>query len=196
MRRGLRVAVVAVLLILIVPIATTSATSSSVRFATFNASLNRNAAGQALTDLSTPGNAQAAADSARRAVALDPESAVALLNLAFAYQNGGRIDDAATGFKRVLELDPGNVKALVGLAETQYRQGSREQAFASYQRAAAAAPTFASVQTELGIVALELNRPDVAADVANGQYPATRNTVAITDEEYSLFLEHLPEGER
>jgi Endonuclease/Exonuclease/phosphatase family len=30
-----------------------------VRFATFNASLNRNAAGQALIDLSTPGNAQA-----------------------------------------------------------------------------------------------------------------------------------------
>src|SRR5829696_1276294 len=31
-----------------------------VRFATFNASLNRNAAGQLVTDLSTPGNAQAA----------------------------------------------------------------------------------------------------------------------------------------
>jgi len=32
---------------------------TAVRFATFNASLNRNAAGQALIDLSTPGNAQA-----------------------------------------------------------------------------------------------------------------------------------------
>src|SRR5688572_15210151 len=31
-----------------------------VRFATFNASLNRNFAGQLITDLSTPGNAQAA----------------------------------------------------------------------------------------------------------------------------------------
>ncbi len=61
MRRGLRVAAVAMLLILIVPIATTSARSGSVRFATFNASLNRNAAGQALIDLSAPGNAQAAA---------------------------------------------------------------------------------------------------------------------------------------
>ncbi len=61
MRRGLRIAAVAALLILIVPIATTNATSGSVRFATFNASLNRNAAGQALTDLSAPGNAQAAA---------------------------------------------------------------------------------------------------------------------------------------
>ena len=33
----------------------------SVRFATFNASLNRNTAGQALADLSAPGNAQASA---------------------------------------------------------------------------------------------------------------------------------------
>ena len=34
---------------------------AQVRFATFNASLNRNAPGQLVTDLSTPGNAQAAA---------------------------------------------------------------------------------------------------------------------------------------
>ncbi len=41
--------------------APTAATASSpvTRFATFNASLNRGAAGQALTDLSAPGNAQA-----------------------------------------------------------------------------------------------------------------------------------------
>ena len=35
--------------------------SDEVRFATFNASLNRNSAGQALADLSAPGNAQASA---------------------------------------------------------------------------------------------------------------------------------------
>jgi len=59
MRRALRFAAVAVLLVLIAPTAATTAGSGSVRFATFNASLNRNTAGQALTDLSTPGNAQA-----------------------------------------------------------------------------------------------------------------------------------------
>ncbi len=37
-----------------------AADPGSVRFATFNASLNRSAAGQLITDLSTPGNAQAA----------------------------------------------------------------------------------------------------------------------------------------
>jgi Endonuclease/Exonuclease/phosphatase family len=39
--------------------ATVSGAAATTRFATFNASLNRNAAGQALTDLSTSGNAQA-----------------------------------------------------------------------------------------------------------------------------------------
>jgi hypothetical protein len=39
--------------------AATLATNDRVRFATFNASLNRGAAGQALADLSVPGNAQA-----------------------------------------------------------------------------------------------------------------------------------------
>jgi hypothetical protein len=39
----------------------TAAPSSDVRFATFNASLNRNFAGQLVTDLSTPNNAQAKA---------------------------------------------------------------------------------------------------------------------------------------
>jgi len=39
--------------------AAATGTSGSVRFATFNASLNRNAAGQALAHLSAPGNAQA-----------------------------------------------------------------------------------------------------------------------------------------
>ena len=40
--------------------ATATATANTVRFQTFNASLNRAAAGQLVTDLSTPNNAQAA----------------------------------------------------------------------------------------------------------------------------------------
>ena len=59
MRRSLRLTIAALLLIAFAPAAVTSATSGTVRFATFNASLNRGAAGQALTDLSAPGNAQA-----------------------------------------------------------------------------------------------------------------------------------------
>ena len=45
--------------LVVAPVAT--ATNDTTRFATFNASLNRSSAGQALADLSAPGNAQAAA---------------------------------------------------------------------------------------------------------------------------------------
>ena len=62
MRRSLRLTIAALLLIAFAPAALTNAASpSTVRFATFNASLNRNAPGRALADLSSPGNAQAAA---------------------------------------------------------------------------------------------------------------------------------------
>jgi 3-phytase len=44
---------------LVAPPAVGAKSATVVRFATFNASLNRSAAGQALTDLSSPGNAQA-----------------------------------------------------------------------------------------------------------------------------------------
>ena len=52
------VLVATLLLALLLP-ASAGAKSQTVRFATFNASLNRNNAGQALADLSSPGNAQA-----------------------------------------------------------------------------------------------------------------------------------------
>jgi hypothetical protein len=48
-------------LVLIAPPVEAGGQPEPVRFATFNASLNRNFAGQALADLSAPGNAQASA---------------------------------------------------------------------------------------------------------------------------------------
>lgn len=51
-------AMVLLFVLALLPLAA-SATSGTVRFATFNASLNRNFAGQALADMSVPGNAQA-----------------------------------------------------------------------------------------------------------------------------------------
>jgi hypothetical protein len=54
------VSLLAVLAVLLAAAPTAAAANSEVRFATFNASLNRNFAGQLVTDLSTPNNAQAA----------------------------------------------------------------------------------------------------------------------------------------
>jgi choline-sulfatase len=107
------------------------------------------------------GNAIAAG---RRAVELNPESAVAVLDLAFAFQAADRASEATTGFERVLELDPENLKALVNLAEIRAKRGEREKALDLYQRAAAVAPRFALVQVNRGSLALELNRLDVAEE--------------------------------
>ena len=57
---ALALTLLATLVIVARPV-TASGPPEPVRFATFNASLNRSSAGQALSDLSSPGNAQAAA---------------------------------------------------------------------------------------------------------------------------------------
>ena len=85
----------------------------------------------------------------KRAVALDPESAIAVMDLAFAFQAAGRRDEAATGFERVLSLDPENLKALLNLGEIHHARGDREKAFELYQRAVAAAPRLARAQIAL-----------------------------------------------
>jgi choline-sulfatase len=100
--------------------------------------------------------------SAKRAVGLDPESPVAVLDLALAFQAAGHSDDAATGFERVLALDPGNLKALLNLGAIHQARGERDQAFDLFQRAVTAAPRFAQAQIALGGLALEMNRIAVA----------------------------------
>jgi arylsulfatase A-like enzyme/Tfp pilus assembly protein PilF len=99
---------------------------------------------------------------AKRAVALDPESTIAVLDLAFAFQSAGKTDEAATGFERVLALDPDNIKALLSLGDIAHARGDRERAFDLYQRAVTAAPKFARAHISLGSAAIELNRLAVA----------------------------------
>ncbi len=55
------------------------------------------------------------------------EYAIAVLDLALAYQAAGRIDEAIAGFERTLELLPENVKALLNLAEIHYARGERRE---------------------------------------------------------------------
>jgi choline-sulfatase len=107
---------------------------------------------------------ESAIRAAKRAVALDSQSAVAVINLAFAFHAAGRPDEAAAGFERVLSLDPENLKALLVLGEIHQARGDREKAFALYQRAVAAAPRLARARISLGSVALELKKLDVAED--------------------------------
>ena len=105
---------------------------------------------------------EGALKSARRAVALDPESTVAVLDLALAFLASGRPDEAATGFERVLALDPDNLKALLNLGEIALSRGEHQKAFEFFRRATVVAPKFAQAYVSLGGSALAMNRLSVA----------------------------------
>jgi arylsulfatase A-like enzyme/Tfp pilus assembly protein PilF len=107
-------------------------------------------------------NYDAAIAADRRVLELNPNYAIAVLDLALAYQAAGRTDEAIAGFQRTLELLPENVKALLNLAEIHYTRGERQKAFDYYQRAAKVVPRLALVQVNLGTLAMEMNRLDVA----------------------------------
>ena len=134
-------------------------------------------------------DAQAAIKAAKRAVALDPESVVAVLDLAFAFQAAGQPGEAATGFERVLALDPENLKALLNLGQIAHVRGEREKAFEFYQRAVAVAPHFARARIGLGSVALELNRLGVAEEALKqavalgGTYPDLHFNLGVMAEQ-------------
>ena len=107
-------------------------------------------------------NYEAAIAAGRRVLELNPHYAVAVLDLALSYQAAGRIDEAIAGFERTLELLPDNVKALLSLAEIHYARGDRQKAFDYYQHAARVVPTLWLAHMNLGTLALEMKRYDLA----------------------------------
>jgi choline-sulfatase len=124
-------------------------------------------------------NYDAAIAADRRVLELNPNYAIAVLDLALACQAAGRTDEAIAGFQRTLELLPENVKALLNLAEIHYTRGERQEAFDYYQRAAKVVPRLPLVQVNIGILAMEMNRLDVAE-------AALREGVKLGDSRASL----------
>ena len=124
-------------------------------------------------------NYEAAIAADRRVLELNPNYAIAVLDLALAHQAAGRTDEAIAGFQRTLELLPENVKALLNLAEIHYTRGERQKAFDYYQRAAKAVPRLPLVHVNLGTLAMEMNRLDVAE-------AALREAVKLGDSRASL----------
>jgi choline-sulfatase len=107
-------------------------------------------------------NYDAAIAADRRVLELNPNYAIAVLNLALAYQAAGRTDEAIASFHHTLELLPENVKALLSLAEIHYARGKRQTALEYYERAAKVVPQLALVQANIGTLAMEMSRLDLA----------------------------------
>jgi tetratricopeptide (TPR) repeat protein len=126
-------------------------------------------------------NFEAAIAAGRRVLELNPRDAIAMLDLALAYQGAGRMDEAIAGLERTLELLPENVKALLNLGEIHYARGERQKAFDYYQRAAKAVPRLPLVHVNLGTLAMEMNRLDVAEG-------ALREALALGDKRPTLHF--------
>ncbi len=78
---------------------------------------------------------QPAIEEFQRALAEDPDNAWILANLAAAYLQAGRIEDAEASCQRALEFDPGNWLAHYNLGSYHARQGQKDAAIDELQQA-------------------------------------------------------------
>jgi choline-sulfatase len=134
-------------------------------------------------------NYDAAIAADRRVLELNPNYAIAVLDLALAYQAAGRTDEAIGSFQRTLELLPENVKALLNLAEIHYKRGERQKALEYYQRAEKVVPRLALVQANIGTLAMEMGRLDLAetalreAERLGGSRPSLHYNLGVIAEQ-------------
>ncbi len=106
----------------------------------------------------------------QRAIALEPQNAVALMSASSLAASLGRFDDAVALGRRAVELDPLSVVAHISLGMRAYYAGQQELAIASYQKALELNPGDPSAHYLLSLVYLAQGRPQQAlAEV--GQQP-------------------------
>lgn len=94
-----------------------------------------------------------AADIFRRAVAEDPTSVTAHLNLGAALLQLGQNVEAETALREALRLEPGNGKALFNLALIAWNDGRKDEARQAFQDVLAADP--ANAEARLALARLE-----------------------------------------
>lgn len=115
---------------------------------------NRNALFGLATILNRLARHAEAAPHARRLLKAMPESAAALTLDADAQGPLGNVAGAIAQYRHALRLDAGYVPALKGLADILYRQGRLDEAREAVERAAARAPTDATILALAGTIHL------------------------------------------
>jgi tetratricopeptide (TPR) repeat protein len=98
----------------------------------------------------------------QKAVKLNPDDAVAHLNLGDALKNLGRFDQAAASYQRAIQLDPDYAEAYCNLGTAFRRLGRLDDAVANYRNSIALKPDFALAYYNLGNVLKELVQLDAA----------------------------------
>ena len=103
-----------------------------------------------------------AAESYRRALALQPDYAEACNNLGFTLHCQGRLDEAASSYQRALALRPAYTEALVNLGNVLKTQGRLADAIECYRQALALEPDDAQAYNNLGATYLDQGELDKA----------------------------------
>ena len=118
-------------------------------------------------DAEARGDWNSAAAEFERAVALnpaEPQGSTARYDLAIAYTNLGRNDEAATQLLAAIALDPGFLAAMANLIAVDLRRGDLHDARIDADRFVSAAPDSARALYSRGIVALQSGDAQTAAN--------------------------------
>ena len=123
---------------------------------------------EALSNLSLAllalGDAAAAADAGRQALAADPRSVSAHLNLARALDAQGAAEASLAVLQAAYRLAPDAAPVAVNLGVSLTRNGQPVEAIAALTRVVAAQPDAADARYHLGVALLAAGRPDAACD--------------------------------
>jgi tetratricopeptide (TPR) repeat protein len=109
------------------------------------------------------GKLEAAEAQYRKALALAPERASIMNNLAAVLVQMNKCDEAQHLCERLLELNAGDALALLNLGHCQLKLGACGKALASYEAALKIAPESADAHLGRGNALLRLDRPEEAA---------------------------------
>jgi tetratricopeptide (TPR) repeat protein len=104
------------------------------------------------------GNTDAAIQDFQRALRIDPEHSIALLNLGNAYRQEKRWPDAERALKHALALNPDDPEANYGLGMVYAQQNDTDRAHEYLEKALASRPAYPEALNNLGILYLRTRR--------------------------------------
>ena len=112
--------------------------------------------------LKAQGNFDAAAESYRMALSLQPDYAEAHYNLGNVLQEQGELDMAVTCYRRAISCRPDYARAHCNLGNVLQEQGKPDEAVTSYRNAISYQPDYADAYYNLGIILKEQGKIDAA----------------------------------
>ena len=132
----------------------------------------------------------------QKALALDPRSVPALVNLANLETAAGEYETAEKHYKRALELSPQNLDAHINYADMLYRQKRLPEALEEYRTAVVIDPGIPEISNNLGVILKDIGEYEEALGLffnAFNQRPETGEFSVNIAETLTLLHRQEPE---